>query len=189
MDDRTKLDKLSEAVYDEAVKEAAGIRGQAARESEELLRAAAEGLKAEIAAMTENRKAKKKNETNTGAAVYAISSQKKLVAERDALAGEVFGDAERMIREYTKSAEYPAKLAELCGRAREIVGGVTLLRAAPADIAMVEAAAPGVKVAADPDIKLGGIVAEGGRLAADLTFDGKLRGERESFAARGVMLL
>lgn len=116
-----------------------------------------------------------------------------LLARRQELVEELFGEVEARLADFAKSKDYPAWLAGKAKKAAEgLKGDALTVHIRPADegqAAALEKALPGCTLAPDASIVLGGVKVTDGKVQYDETLDEALRAEKERFYANSRLFV
>lgn len=189
MEIREKLERICSTVYDSANTDAKKLVDSADEERKKMLAAEELRLAAEVEDYTRQETTRIRADAVNAINMFSIDKRRQLFSVRDDYIAKVFAKAEEKLERFVAGYKYELYLQELYNSATAAMGKTIVIKVRAADIEKMARIAPGQKCEVSREIRFGGIIAESGRLIADLTLDKKLRAAKESFVSSGVFLI
>ncbi len=194
--DMVQLELKRETIFKEAVLSQAEARSmeiiaEAGRQRAKALEAAYAQCEAADPAVIG---AKLAREAEQRYASIAGQAHRDLLAWREQLMAELFGEVEEKLEAFTQSEAYEGWLLQKLAAHKQFAGdgeGITLevRREDEGLSAALQKALPKAAVHAAPDIRLGGVRIAGGHIVYNETLDAKLEDEKKAFYASGRLRL
>lgn len=181
MDDKAKLEKLKDAVLEQAKEKSDDIAKQDDIKKEEVLEKAEDNILEEAYKMIQHEVSEIRGEIGRELSVRSMESRKEVLLEREHYIDTVFSEVKKKLLAFTKTEAYIQYMNKSIDTAKETLGEITRIYVARPDVEAVKKLAGNVEVRQDLRILIGGIIAESDGLIADYTFDKKLKTEREKF--------
>lgn len=186
MENNDKLEKIRRTVYESVSAEAAKLVEGATAQKEAVLAGERTRLAAEIEEYTRRQTAKIKSDATNAVGMFEIERRRQLIEVRDEYISRVFDAAKAKLEKFTEGYKYELYLHKLYDRALARLGSDITVKVRAADISIMSRIAPGQRCEASRDIRYGGLIAESGRLIADLTLDRRLIEAKDSFVSSGI---
>ena len=192
---KTRLDKLKEQIQAAAELEAKRITDDAKKQAKAMLDEEKDRIRREHNSAMLSKFSRYESDERKRVSESKYAADRKVLLHRNSLVDELFGEIKEGLAEFVASDAYTSHLAKCAERAdaQEKITSDVSVYCRKSDLAAAEKLMKkyGASVAADRNIRLGGLVfkypAKG--IFIDLTLDTAFENERGEFAARSEMQL